>query len=173
MNPLISPANPLLATKLNPFDFVNPPEDPKQIAEIMLAHLEEYRGLGLSANQIGLPYRVFVIRTEPRLVCFNPSITWLSDDTSVIEEGCLTYPMLYVKIRRPSKIRAKFFTEEGKMVTRRFDEMIARCYQHELDHLDGVNYLERAKKFHLDRAKRKSKLLMRKKKKFDKLAAGV
>jgi peptide deformylase len=131
----------------------------------MLAHLEEYRGVGLSANQIGLPYRVFAIRTEPRSVCFNPTITWESDDMTIMEEGCLTYPMLYVKIRRPSVIRAKYFDQNGQIQTNRFSDLIARCYQHELDHLNGVNYLERANKYHLDNAKRKSKLLMRKMKK--------
>ena len=165
MNPLLPPTNPLLSTNLETFDFSNPPEDPNKIAETMLAHLEEYRGVGLSANQIGLPYRVFAIRTEPRIVCFNPTITWESDDMTIMEEGCLTYPMLYVKIRRPSVIRAKYFDQNGQIQTNRFSDLIARCYQHELDHLNGVNYLERANKYHLDNAKRKSKLLMRKMKK--------
>ena len=73
--------------------------------------------------------------------------------------------MLYVKIRRPSTIRAKYFDQNGQIQTNRFGDLIERCYQHVKDHLNGVNYLERANKYHLDNAKRKSKLLMRKMKK--------
>lgn len=167
---LVQPKNPILTTNLEPFDFSNPPIDPQELADTMIEHLVHYKGLGLSANQIGLPYRVFVVNTQPeKIVCFNPSITWQSDEMSVNTEGCLTFPMLYVKIRRPANIRAKFFNQEGQMVTQKFGGLLSRCFQHELDHLNGVDYLSRASKYHLDAAKRKMKHANRKVKKLERI----
>lgn len=163
MKKMVSTEDPILSTNLEPFDFSNPPIDPQELADTMIEHLVHYKGLGLSANQIGLPYRVFAVNTEPeKLVCFNPSISWFSDEMSVISEGCLTYPGLYVKIRRPTNIRAKFFTVTGQISTQKLGGLVSRCFQHELDHLDGINYLDRASKYHLDQAKRKMKHVNRK-----------
>ena len=156
----------ILSTNLETFDFNNPPEDPVKIKEIMLHNLVEHNGLGLASNQIGLPYRVFALNTEPKMVCFNPSITYFSEDYSVIEEGCLTHPMLYVKIRRPNLVRVKFADEKNVLHTHKLDGIIGRAFQHELDHLNGIDYLSRASNYHLNQAKRKAKLLTRKKKKF-------
>lgn len=163
---LIPQDHQLLKTNLEPFDFKNPPIDPVELTETMIENLEHYRGLGLSANQIGLPYRVFVINTQPeKLVCFNPEITFASEEMKVITEGCLTFPSLYVKIRRPSLIRAKFFDQTGEIKTMKLDDIIGRCYQHELDHLNGVDYLSRATPYHLSQSKRKAKIINRKIKK--------
>lgn len=169
MKKMVSSEDPILKTKLNLFDFDNPPEDPETIAKAMIDHLEYYKGVGLSANQIGLPYRVFLIRTEPRMVCFNPTITWYSDETELIEEGCLTFPYLYVKIRRPSEIRAKFQDQTGSFQTMVLEGLVSRCYQHELDHLNGVDYLSHANQYHLNNAKRKMKIMGRKMKKHEQL----
>jgi peptide deformylase len=161
---LVKPDHDLLSAELPLFDFSNPTDDPKDIAKILFDKMTEHNGLGLSANQIGLPYRVFIMRGNPCLVCFNPKIIDVSSTHNVLEEGCLTYPDFFVKIRRPAAIKVRYTNELGEVVTEKFAGMTARCFQHELDHLDGINYLDRATKYHLDKAKRDSKLYKRKKK---------
>lgn len=163
---LVPSTNLALMQELEPFDFANPPVDPKELADHLIKVMDQYNGIGLSANQLGMKHRVFVMRTEPRLVCFNPSITFESEENIVLEEGCLTYPMLYVRIKRPDWIRAKFYNVNGELQTEKFGGITARCFQHELDHLNGIVYLNRASKINLEKAKRKLKLLKRKQKKY-------
>jgi peptide deformylase len=146
---------PLLGQEIEPFDFSNPPVKPldlvANLAETMLAN----NGVGLSANQCGLPYRVFIMLGQELIPCFNPRIVDTSKETIVLEEGCLSYPSLFVKIKRPRRIKVRFADPNGNIVTRTFDGMTARVFQHELDHLDGVNYQMRATKFHLEQARKK------------------
>jgi peptide deformylase len=156
--------DPLLSTELEPFDFSNPPIDPIELTKVMFDMMSKHNGLGLSANQLGLPYRAFIMRGNPSIVCFNPKIVDASSVHSVMEEGCLTYPLLFVKIRRPSAIKVRYTNELGEVKTEKFTGITARCFQHELDHLNGINYLERANKYHLDKAKRDLKLFKRKQK---------
>lgn len=164
---LVPSTNPMFTTKLAPFDFKNPSVDPIKLANHLIEVMDRHNGLGLSANQLGMEHRVFVMRTEPRLVCFNPVITFESDDQSVLEEGCLTFPSLYVKIRRSTWIRTKFMDVNGDLKTQKFAGITARCFQHELDHLDGVVYLNRASKLNLSRAKRQLTLLKRRQKRLN------
>ena len=82
------PANhPLLSTKLENFDLKNPPVDPVELATDMLAHMRHYGGIGLSANQLGLPYRVFVTEGDPGFACFNPRITAHAGEEVLMDEG--------------------------------------------------------------------------------------
>ena len=164
---LVPSTHPLLFEELKPFDFDNPPVDPKELADHMIQVMDQHNGIGLSANQLGMNHRVFVMRTEPRLVCFNPVITFASEEQEVMEEGCLTFPLLYVKIKRSSWIRAKFYDVNGELQTEKFTGITARCFQHELDHLNGIVYLNRASKINLERSKRKLKLLKRRQKKLN------
>lgn len=166
---LLAPNHPLLQTKIESFNFNNPPEDPIEIAEKLKHTLTENKAAGLAANQIGLPYRVFAINTDPMLICFNPKITYYSEEKSVMEEGCLTFPLLYVRIVRPKTIRVRFFNELGEPQNLSFQGDTARVFQHELDHLNGVVYLDRASKIHLEKAKHKTKMIRRKLKKQDKI----
>jgi peptide deformylase len=162
---LVNSNDQILYTKIEEFDFNNPPVDPVTLSEHMIEMLDEYNGLGLAANQLGLPYRVFAMRTTPRLVCFNPIITFESPESIVLEEGCLTFPGLYVKIKRPSWIRVRFTEADGNVRTEKFTGITARCFLHEFDHLEGIHYLSRASRINLDRAKRQKKLFERKKRK--------
>jgi peptide deformylase len=163
---IVSKDHPLMAMEIEEFDFSNPPIDPKELNEHLVSVMDEKNGLGLAANQLGLPYRAFVMRTTPRLVCFNPKIVFESDEKMVLEEGCLTYPGLYVKIRRSMWIRVRFQNADGEIQTEKLTGIAARCFQHELDHLNGINYLTRASRINLERAKREKKLLERKLKKY-------
>jgi peptide deformylase len=76
-----------------------------------------------------------------------------------LEEGCLSYPNLWVKIKRPKKIKVRYTNPDGKTETRVFDGMSARVFQHELDHLNGILHIKRANRIHLDQAKKLAKKL--------------
>jgi peptide deformylase len=116
-----------------------------------------HNGIGLAANQVGLPYRVFVIKSNPILACFNPKIVSITGEEVDLEEGCLTFPNYYVKIRRPKMIRVRYTYPNGNTVTEIYDGITARIFQHELDHLNGVLFTSRATLYHRERAERNAK----------------
>ena len=97
--------------------------------------------------------------------CFNPEILEESNIMVTIEEGCLTYPGLFVKIRRPDRISVKFEDEIGEEHTDELEGLMCRVFQHELDHMDGIDFTSRAGKLALDIAKRKRNKGIRKLKK--------
>jgi len=153
---LVLSNDPILFKKLDNFDFSNPPIDPVYLANSLILTMNKHNGIGLSANQCGLPYRVFVMRTNPTLVCFNPKLVDISSEEIGLEEGCLSYPFLYVKIKRPNIIKVRYTDALGNTCTNKFIGITARCFQHELDHLEGINYLKRANPVLVERAKRDS-----------------
>ena len=163
--PELVPCNdPILRTPLTKFDFENPATDPIELAHTLAQAVITYDGLGISANQLGLPHRVFAIKAQQIIVCYNPMIVDVSDETIYLEEGCLSFPNLYVKIKRPRSIKVRYTEPNGNVVTQKFDGMTARVFQHELDHLDGVVHLSRAHPIHVDKAKTRAKKLNRIKK---------
>lgn len=162
---LVPSNDPILRQVMPRFDFTNPPMDPNEIAHILAQTMIKNDGYGLSANQVGLPYRVFVVIGNPILCCFNPRIVDESEDELTMEEGCLSYPGLFVKIKRPQVIRIRYTKPDGETVTKQYQDLTARVMQHELDHLDGICHLNRANKIHLDQAKMKLKKLLRQNKK--------
>jgi len=165
---IVPPSHPAFSKKIESFDFTDTSIDRQAIVEQMTQIMQKSGAAGLAANQLGLEYRLFVLNTQPTvLACFNPKIVHYSDKYAVHEEGCLTYPGFYVKIRRPEWIRVRFQDVDGNMQTETLNKLPARCFQHELDHLDGVNYMTRAKKIHMDQAKRKQKLIERKLKRME------
>ena len=115
-----------------------------EMIEFMLAE----GGIGLAANQIGLTKRVFVmgsysIEGFPRpFALFNPKILQVSDETSLFKEGCLSYPGLWLNISRPAKIIAEYQDSDANTHTVEMDGYVARCFQHELDHLNGVCFVD-------------------------------
>lgn len=161
---LVPDNHPILKQKMEPFDFANPPVDPLELvsdlAETMLSH----NGIGISANQCGLPYRVFVIKGIELIPCFNPRIIDTSEDQLVLEEGCLSFPNLFVKVKRPQVIKVRYTLPNGETVTEKYQDLTARVFQHELDHLDGICHLSRANRIHLEQAKKLKKKLDRKQK---------
>lgn len=145
-----------LTKQCEEFDFKNPPFDPIEFSKEIMALLYEQNGLGLAANQVGVPYRIFAMRGAPEnFVCYNPKIVGYSKDEVVLEEGCLSYPGLLVKVKRPTMIRVRFTAPNGDTMTNQFIGMTARVFQHEYDHLDGIRFYDRANKFHRDQAMRK------------------
>lgn len=159
---LVPSDHPLLRQRMEPFDFKNPLTDPVQLAIDLTETMIYNKGLGLSANQIGLPYRVFAINANPVYVCFNPIIV---DETLtniiLLDEGCLSFPNLFVKIKRPRTIKTRFSTPNGDVHTQKFDGMTSRCFQHELDHLNGIVYTARASRYHIEKGMNKKKQLDR------------
>lgn len=155
---LVPSNDPILKEEMEKFDFTNPPVDPIELAADLGDTMLANNGLGLAANQVGLPYRVFVMRsTDLPIVCFNPRIVDESTETVLLEEGCLSHPNLFVKIKRAKRIKVRYAEPNGNVVTQIFDGMTARVFQHELDHLDGICHLQRANRYHLEQAKKNAK----------------
>lgn len=158
---LVLPDNPILTTMMEDFDFDNPPLDPAKIAHLLSREMIARQGLGLAAPQIGLPVRAFAMFTNPILVCFNPRIVDQSTKTIILEEGCLSYPGLYLKIERPEIIKARFTLANGEVHTEKFIGISARIFQHETDHLNGILYTSRVRAMALTVAKAKQRKLLK------------
>lgn len=160
----VKPDSEILKQKTENFNFIEPPVDPIQLAKDLYETLMSTKYLGLAAPQVGLPYRVFALRTQPGIVCFNPRVVDESSEELVLDEMCMSFLHLAVPIKRPKKIKVRYFEPNGNVKTETFDGMTARYFLHELDHLNGILYTERANKIHVERAMRKKKQLDRQKK---------
>ncbi len=143
---LVEYNHPLLRKKIPEFDFSNPPVDPKELAGALVDLVSQKRAYGLSANQCGLPYRVFVINIQPGYVCFNPVITAFGMEDSTLLEGCLSFPLLNLTVKRPSAIRVKYYNERGELIVNSLQGIEARVFLHEYDHLEGKSFTQRVSK---------------------------
>lgn len=159
---LVSEDDPILRQTFEDFDFSNPPTDPIELANNLIETMADKKGLGLSACQVGLPYRVFVLWSETPLVVFNPRVVDQKNEFVVLEEGCLSFPGLFIKVKRPSMVKVRYQDARGETHTQTFIGMTARTFLHEMDHLDGILYTQRANKIHLSRAYNQRKVLQRK-----------
>jgi len=127
----------------------------RKLADSMLETMYDAPGVGLAAPQVGSMARMFVMDCTDKdsddqpLVLINPEITWTSDDLNVHEEGCLSLPDLFEDVERPAQVRMSFLDIDGKPHEQQFDGLWATCAQHELDHLNGVLFID-----HLTRMKR-------------------
>lgn len=113
----------------------------------------DWNGLGLSANQVGVSYSIFAMRGSPQnFVCFNPKIVQHSEQMIDLEESCLSYPGLVVKVKRSQHVRVRFALPNGEIKTETFTGMTARVFQHEFDHINGLTFYNKASRIHRDRA---------------------
>lgn len=160
----VKPDSPLLKQKVDPFSFTSPPTDPAQLARDLYETLMSTSYIGLSAQQVGLPYRAFALRTVPGIVCFNPRVVDVSTEEIMLDEMCSSFPHLIVPVKRPKRIKVRYNEPSGEVKTATFDGMTARYFLHELDHLDGILYTEKANKMHVERAMRKRKQIERQQK---------
>lgn len=140
------------------FDFDNPVMDPKDLEEQMVKLMYSENGIGLAAPQVGVEARVFTIMTrnipevtEPFAV-FNPVILAASEETELEDEGCLSFPNLFFKVARPAKIIAEFQDRDRNVHRMEFTGIDARCFQHELDHLNGVCFISKVSRMKLELA---------------------
>jgi len=141
--PLVPLEDPILHRKIEGVSKVNR----KEFAEMMIMNMIHHKGIGLSANQIGFDERVFAMRdleTKENFVCFNPSIITSSINVTTLDEGCLSFPKdVTIAITRPEKVTVSYETEFGLLLTRSFDGLLSKVFQHELDHLNGITMLDR------------------------------
>lgn len=161
---LIKHPNLWLDRTVKDFDFNN--MDAEQIEQSMINTMIAEKGIGLAANQVELDAKIFVMqphslkdKTEPFAV-INPVILEATKDLVLMEEGCLSFPKLYLKISRPHTILVKYLDSEQKECIMRLNEMDARIFLHEFDHLYGINFIDRVSKVKLDMALKKQQKLI-------------
>lgn len=154
----VSPDDKILRKPTNKFDFSDPPFDPIEFSKNLVKFMYDNKGIGLAANQLGIPYSIFAMRGEPEnFVCFNPKIVVTSEEKITLDEGCLTYPGIYAKIERPRHVRVRFQTPNGDTLTKKFTGMTARIFQHEMTHLEGKVFTEGMSKLKLEILIKKAK----------------
>jgi len=130
-------------------------DDLRALMDDMLETMYDAPGIGLAAIQIGVPKRVIVMdlgrdetAREPRYFV-NPEILWSSEETAPYEEGCLSIPEIYDEVERPAKVKLRYLNYQGEQIEEDAEGMFAVCIQHEMDHLEGVlfiDYLSRLKR---------------------------
>ena len=161
---LLKPDNPILKYELPAITFEQLQEQhgltPHELYDNLVETMDAKGGIGLSANQCGLPVRAFVMFTnldkKNATLFVNPEITWVSEETDLFVEGCLTYPHLFLNIRRPKSIRFTYTDIGGNKQTAGFSGLTARIFQHEYDHMQGRNFTEWASKLKLDMAMKRA-----------------
>lgn len=142
----LGPHNSLIVQS-DPWVFNTDP-DPLQLEREMCEFMVRAGGIGLAANQIGLTKRVFTMGSYDNpgypqpFALFNPRILEASKDMVLDQEGCLSYPGLYLNIKRPSWIIGEYQNSKGDLIEAKFDGYLAKCFQHELDHLNGVCFVD-------------------------------
>jgi peptide deformylase len=167
IKPLVILPDPVLRQLSKPIERVDEPL--RKLADDMLATMYDAPGIGLAAIQIGTPLRMLVIDLakedeEPAPHVFiNPQILSRSDERSVYEEGCLSIPDYYAEVERPATVRASYLDRDGRMQEIEAEGLMATCLQHEIDHLDGVLFIDHISKLKRDMVVRKFKKLAKEK----------
>ena len=168
--PLIPPNDPRLLMQVAPFmddtleqfGFANRTE----LSKVMYDNMAKYGGLGLSANQVGLPYRMFVMGGHPQIEdgkvrsVFNPLINDVSPESVMLKEGCLSFPFLFLGIKRPKWCSVRYTDENGEEVEETLHGMSARIFMHENEHMNGYVFTDLVSKLKLERAEKvKAKMI--------------
>ena len=132
----------------------------RTLIDDMFETMYDARGIGLAATQLGIEQRVLVIDLQEEEdeegkpvraphAFVNPEILWVSEDTSTYNEGCLSIPEQYAEVERPARCRVKWLDRDGKPCEQEYDGLMATCMQHEIEHLNGILFID-----HLSRLKR-------------------
>jgi len=152
-----------LTTPPPEFDFEQDGVHAETLANGMFKTMLKFGGVGLSANQIGLPYRVFVFGgKDVQLNIFNPKIGGVSKETVVMEEACLSLPGFSLNLNRPTEVTASYQNVSGEVVVSKFVGLGARIFLHEYDHMEGVLFTQWASSFKMKRAVNKVKKRIKK-----------
>ncbi|MGC4024463.1 MAG: peptide deformylase [Mesorhizobium sp.] len=165
IKPLIILPDPILRQISEPVGAVD--SRIKTLARDMFETMYDAPGIGLAAIQIGVPLRMLVIdlakEDEPKMpqVFINPEIVESSDARSVYEEGCLSIPDYYAEVERPASVRVRFVDGNGKEQEVAAEGLLATCLQHEIDHLNGVLFIDHISKLKRDMVVKKFKKLAR------------
>lgn len=132
-------------------ELIKNPRSPeiKGLIADMIATMKKASGIGLAAPQVGAPFRIFTVNLEDKIYVFiNPEVKSLSQDESSFEEGCLSVQKIWGSVVRPKKLTVKALDENGKPIKIRAKGLLARVIQHEMDHLDGKLFIDKAEKLH-------------------------
>lgn len=150
---IINVPDPLLKSLSDPVEKVD--DALRQLMDNMLDTMYGAPGIGLAAIQVGVPRRVIVLDVEgddeikKPLYFVNPEVVWESPEISVYNEGCLSVPDHYAEVERPASVKIKYLDYDGKAQEQQMDGLLSTCIQHEIDHLDGIvfiDYLSRLKR---------------------------
>ena len=137
---LVGEDNPILKEVMPEWDFSNPPTNAIEFASTLVETCKANKGYGLSANQCGFKHRVFVMGAGDEYVAhFNPKLVATYDEAHMIE-GCLSFPLLGLRITRPSAVDVEYQDYNGETKTAHYTGISARCFLHELDHMNGIVY---------------------------------
>ena len=142
------------------WSFKNPKMETKEFVKELIDAMWSNSGMGISANQLGYNYRAFAMRGATKaesIVCFNPEIKDFSPEMNTMEEGCLSLPDVFARVVRPSHVAISYLNEDGKEEGQLASGMTARVFQHELDHLDGILFVDRLGELSRMRAFEKAK----------------
>jgi peptide deformylase len=163
IKPLIILPDPILRQVSKPLERVD--ASVRKLADNMLATMYDAPGIGLAAIQIGEPLRMLVIdlakedETPAPQVFINPEVLDSSDARSIYEEGCLSIPDYYAEVERPASVRVKYLDRDGKLQEIEAEGLMATCLQHEIDHLNGVLFIDHISKLKRDMVVKKFKKL--------------
>ena len=121
--------------------------DRHHLSKVLIDNMIHHNGIGISANQIGIWERAFAmvrdLENNEVMVCFNPRIIKSYSEEIEMEEGCLSYPELFLKIKRPDKIVVKYEDEDKKLHKIKLEGLASRVFQHEYDHMEGIDFTQR------------------------------
>ena len=121
--------------------------DRHHLSRVLIDNMIHHNGIGISANQIGIWERAFAmirdVENNEVMVCFNPRIIKSYTEEVEMEEGCLSYPELFLKIKRPDKIVVKYEDEDKKTHKLKLQGLASRVFQHEYDHMEGIDFTQR------------------------------
>lgn len=159
---LVPETHPILAAQLPPVDAsINLEALSKDMFMLMWSN----GGVGLAAPQVGMAVRMFVMGSQkgPHYICINPEIVAVGPD-EIGPEGCLSYPSLWLNIKRPQWVQARYTTLSGETVEHQFDGLLARCYIHELEHLNGITFVTHSSQLGLKLARVRQQKSLRKQK---------
>lgn len=153
---------PVLKTVSTEWDF-SVDTDAEKLELEMINFMKAHGGIGLAANQIGISKRVFVMGSEynpdfPRpFALFNPEILEYSKEEILDQEGCLSFPGIWLSIKRPEWVKVKYFDSAGIEHIDQYQGYVSKCFQHELDHLNGVCFVDKVSKLKLQLALKKQR----------------
>lgn len=143
---IINVPDPLLKTLSDPVGQVD--DELRRLMDNMLETMYAAPGIGLAAIQVAVPKRVIVLDTEgddeerKPLFLVNPEVTWESSEFNIYSEGCLSVPEHYAEVERPASVKVKYLDYDGKQQEQLMDGLTATCVQHEIDHLDGIVFID-------------------------------
>ena len=160
---LLESNNPLLSITLSE---CSKELDRKELKDNLIETMNNFTGIGLSANQCGVMERAFVMYSDVKkkeiIACFNPKIIYESEEKITMDEGCLTFPGLWLKVKRPDGIEVEYEDENGEKQEKAMFGLEARIFQHEYDHMQGTNFTKKVSRLKLNRAKKRLQKVQKK-----------